>query len=172
MEANMIYVVDVEADGPIPGDYSLLWIGAVALDTLETFNVKLQPLPHASVSPEALNATGLDRKDFEENGKSPDIAMNEFYSWIQNTNKKGRPTLFSDNNQFDGMFIAWYFHHFLKHNPFSYSSRRIGDLYCGLKKDLFANWKHLRQTAHTHNPVEDAMGNAEALKWILEEMKK
>jgi hypothetical protein len=25
------------------------------------------------------------------------------------------------------------------------------------------NFKHLRKTAHTHNPVDDAVGNAEAL---------
>jgi hypothetical protein len=30
-------------------------------------------------------------------------------------------------------------------------------------KDTFENFKHLRKTAHTHNPVDDAMGNAEAL---------
>ena len=167
----MIYVVDVEADGPIPGDYSMLWIGAVALETFETFEVKLKPLPSASFTWEALDATGLDRREFEENGELPELAMSRFSSWIQKTNRKGRPVLFSDNNQFDGMFIAWYFIHFLKHNPFSYSSRRIGDLYCGLKRDLFANWKHLRKTPHTHHPVQDAMGNAEALKAILEEMK-
>jgi hypothetical protein len=168
----MIYVVDVETDGPIPGDYSLLWIGAVALDTLEFFTVKLKPLPFAAISWEALSATGLDRSDFEKNGEPPELAMNKFNSWIQKTNRKGRPILFSDNNQFDGMFIAWYFHHFLKHNPFGYSSRRIGDLYCGLRGDLFAQWKQLRKTAHTHNPVDDAQGNAEALRTILEEMKQ
>lgn len=168
----MIYVVDVETDGPIPGDYSLLWLGAVALDSYETFEVKIKPLPFASVSCEALNATGLDPKDFEKNGLAPEIAMAEFEAWIRRTNKGGRPVLFSDNNQFDGMFVAWYFHHFLKHNPFGYSSRRIGDLYCGLKRNLFAEWKHLRVTAHTHNPVEDALGNAEALRAILEEMKR
>ena len=30
-------------------------------------------------------------------------------------------------------------------------------------KDTFAQWKHLRITKHTHNPVDDARGNAEAL---------
>jgi hypothetical protein len=36
-------------------------------------------------------------------------------------------------------------------------------LYKGLVKDTFANFKHLRKTQHTHNPVDDAIGNAEAL---------
>jgi hypothetical protein len=49
------------------------------------------------------------------------------------------------------------------HNPFGWSSRRIGDLYCGLVKDSRAQWKYLRKTKHTHHPVDDAKGNAEAL---------
>jgi len=32
-----------------------------------------------------------------------------------------------------------------------------------MMKDSRASWKHLRKTKHTHNPVDDAMGNAEAL---------
>ncbi|WP_264821498.1 hypothetical protein [Acinetobacter shaoyimingii] len=30
-------------------------------------------------------------------------------------------------------------------------------------KYTFHSFKHLRKTAHTHNPVDDAKGNAEAL---------
>ena len=29
------------------------------------------------------------------------------------------------------------------------------------------SWKKFRKTKHTHNPVDDAKGNAEALKHIL-----
>ena len=32
------------------------------------------------------------------------------------------------------------------------------------------NFKHLRQTEHTHDPVEDAKGNAEALLAMKQEM--
>jgi hypothetical protein len=30
-------------------------------------------------------------------------------------------------------------------------------------KDMSKNFKFLRKTRHTHNPVDDAVGNAEAL---------
>ena len=33
----------------------------------------------------------------------------------------------------------------------------------GLVKDTFKTFKHLRKTRHTHHPVDDARGNAEAL---------
>src|SRR5207253_7684492 len=67
---------------------------------------------------------------------------------------------------FDWQFINYYFHRFVGHNPFGFSGRRIGDLYAGLVKDASkaTEWKKYRVTAHTHNPVDDARGNAEALK--------
>jgi hypothetical protein len=34
---------------------------------------------------------------------------------------------------------------------------------------MFVNFKHLRKTAHTHNALDDARGNAEALLQIKEE---
>jgi hypothetical protein len=67
---------------------------------------------------------------------------------------------------FDWQFINYYFHRFLGRNPFGFSGRRIGDLYAGMVKDASkaTEWKKYRITAHTHNPVDDAKGNAEALK--------
>jgi len=64
---------------------------------------------------------------------------------------------------FDWQFINWYFHHFLGSNPFGFSSTNLGSLYKGMEKDTFVNFKHLRKTKHTHNSVDDARGNAEAL---------
>jgi len=39
----------------------------------------------------------------------------------------------------------------------------LGSLYKGIVKDTTKNFKHLRKTKHTHHPVDDAKGNAEAL---------
>ena len=88
--------------------------------------------------------------------------MTEFKQWISN-NSEGRPLFYSDNNRLDWQFINWYFIHFLGENPFGYSSTNIGSLYKGLVKDVFQNFKHLRNTKHTHHPVDDALGNARAL---------
>ncbi len=67
------------------------------------------------------------------------------------------------NNGFNWQFINWYFHHFIGENPFGFSSTNLGSLYSGMQKDTFFSFKHLRKTKHTHNPVDDARGNAEAL---------
>ena len=75
-------------------------------------------------------------------------------------------TFISDNNGFDWQFINYYFHQCCGENPFGFSSRRITDLYAGFKKSTRVpakEWKQLRKTKHTHNPLDDARGNAEAL---------
>ena len=76
----------------------------------------------------------------------------------------------SCNVAFDWQFINYYFHRFLGRNPFGFSGRRIGDLYAGLVKDASkaSEWKKYRVTKHTHNPVDDARGNAEALRKFRE----
>jgi hypothetical protein len=162
-------MVDIESDGPIPGDFSMVSFGAVIVDQNldRSFYGKLKPISEKWI-PEALNVSGHTREEtmtFSE----PEKVMQEFKDWI-NLNSKGRPIFISDNNGFDWMFICWYFHHFIGENPFGFSSRRLSDLFCGLQKDTFAKWKHLRKTSHTHNPVDDAMGNAEVLLLMKNEM--
>jgi hypothetical protein len=76
----------------------------------------------------------------------------------------------SDNNGFDWQFINWYFHHFTGANPFGFSSTNLGSFYNGLVGAMTKNFKHLRKTRHTHHPVDDAKGNAEALLAMRDEM--
>lgn len=155
-------MVDIESDGPIPGDYSMISFGAVIVEpSLErTFYGQLKPISENHV-PEALAVSGFDRTetmDFDD----PTEVMNRFAVWIAE-NSDGRPFFISDNNGFDWQFINWYFHHFTGTNPFGHSSANLGSMYKGMVKDTFKNFKHLRKTKHTHHPVDDAKGNAEAL---------
>ncbi|MEM6553417.1 MAG: exonuclease [Planctomycetota bacterium] len=155
-------MVDVEADGPIPGDYSMISFGAVVVEpSLEkSFYGQLKPISDQWV-PEALAVSGFSRDEtlgFED----PEAVMRRFADWIAE-HSHGRAFFISDNNGFDWQFINWYFHHFTGTNPFGHSSTNLGSLYKGMAKDAFVSFKHLRKTAHTHHPVDDARGNAEAL---------
>lgn len=159
----MSYImVDIEADGPIPGNYSMISVGAVLVDKKldRTFYGKLCPISENYI-PDALKVSGHSRAE-TLNFDEPKKVMTDFEKWI-NQNSKGRPIFISDNNGFDWMFVCWYFHHFLGRNPFGFSSQNLGSLYKGMVADTFKNFKHLRKTKHTHNPVDDALGNAEAL---------
>ena len=161
-------MVDIEADGPIPGDYSMVCFGAIIVEPSlsRTFYKKLKPISERW-DPEALKISGFSREEtlkFDD----PKRAMESFDKWIAE-NPKGRPIFVSDNNGFDWQFINWYFHHFLGRNPFGFSSMNLGSLYKGLVKDVSKNFKHLRKTKHTHNPVDDARGNAEALLEMIQQ---
>lgn len=157
-----LIVVDVESDGPIPNKYSMVCFGAVIVEpTLsKTFYGKTKPISD-KYDPESLAISGFTRKQHEA-FDDPLRVMAEFAKWI-NDNSKGRPVFISDNPAYDWQWINYYFHWYLGKNPFGFSARRIGDLYCGMVKDGFAKWKHLRKTFHSHHPVDDAHGNAEAL---------
>lgn len=154
--------VDVESDGQIPGDYSMVCFGAVVVEpTLKkTFYGKTRPISDIFDS-EALAISGFSREEhlkFDD----PNDVMKEFAEWIKSVSI-GRPVFISDNNGYDFAFINYYFHKFYGSNPFGWSSRRIGDLYCGMKMDAYAKWKYLRKIKHDHNPLNDSIGNAEAL---------
>jgi hypothetical protein len=166
----MAYVmVDVESDGPIPGDYSMICFGAVIVDPKldKTFYGKLRPISGKYVD-EALKVSGFTREETLE-FDDPEKVMTDFRDWIY-VHRKGQPMFVSDNNGYDWQFINWYFHHFLGANPFGHSSTNLGSLYKGMVKDMFVNFKHLRKTRHTHHPVDDARGNAEALLEMKENM--
>ena len=159
--SNLI-CVDVESDGAIPHKYSMVCFGAVIVEPslTKTFYGKTRPIS-GLWNPEALAISGFTREQhltFDD----PKIVMEQFRDWIKQ-NCKGRPVFISDNNGYDFAWINFYFHWYLGENPFGYSSRRIGDLYCGLVEDGYAKWKHLRTTRHSHNPVDDCVGNGEAI---------
>jgi len=162
-----LIVVDVEADGPIPGKYSMVCLGAVVVEpTLsKTFYGRTRPIS-AQWVPEALAVSGFSR-EAHEGFEDPAEVLRRFEAWIKESSK-GRPVFASDNLAFDWQFVNWYFHTYLGHNPFGWSGRRIGDLYCGMVKDGYAEWKHLRKTPHDHHPVNDAKANAEALLAMIE----
>jgi len=166
----MSYIcVDVESDGPILGINSMVCFGAVIIkDGLtETFYGRTSPVS-PEFDPEALAISGFTREEHEKFDDPKEVFL-KFAEWIAK-NSDGAPILVSDNNGYDASWINYYFLRYAGiKNPFGWSSRRIGDLYCGLVKDSRAQWKHLRGPyKHTHNPVDDAMGNANAVL----EMKK
>ena len=140
----------------------MICFGAVIVEPAldRTFYGQLKPISDKFI-PEALAVSGFSRQDclaFPD----PKPVMEQFKQWLQ-ANSRGRLLFISDNNGFDWQFINWYFHHFLGENPFGFSSTNLGSLYKGMEKDTFTSFKHLRDTKHTHHPVDDARGNAEAL---------
>ena len=82
----MTYVmVDIESDGPIPGDYSMVCFGAVIVEPelRRTFYGKLKPISDKWI-PEALKVSGFSREDvlgFDE----PVDVMQRFETWLKDS---------------------------------------------------------------------------------------
>ena len=165
----------IEADGPIPGDFSMIDVGVVKLtkelDT--TLRLLIKPISEKYLAP-ALAITGYSREATENFENTAANAMAKFTNFINDTNNwetPGNPMFFSDNNGFDYMFTHWYFMHYTGNDPFGHTSRNLQDMFRGLKGN-FRNreFKKLRKTKHDHNPVNDAKGNAEVLIMMIQDM--
>jgi hypothetical protein len=162
-------IVDVEADGPIIGKHSMVCFGAVVLtrDLKKTFYGQTKPISDSYV-PEALKVSGFTRAEHLA-FPTPQETMLKFLEWLKEVCGKNQPVLYSDNNGFDASWINYYMLDQVGQNPFGWSSRRIGDLFCGFYNDPQYRWKKHRKTTHTHNPVDDAKGNAEALLYLIDQ---
>lgn len=157
------FVVDVEAaGGATPATGRMTEFGAVEISSMQTYHGVLWDTVPREDHPGTftiVNDTPYDHR----------YVMADFSRWINDVASDERAVMFSDNPAFDFMWIAYNFDNVGLENPFGYSARRIGDLFAGLKdnwKDT-SSWKKHRKTKHDHNPVNDAVGNAEALKYIL-----
>lgn len=98
-------MVDVEADGPIPADYSMVSIGAVVVEPGlgRTFFAQLRPVSERWV-PEALAIANLTREQTLAFGDPAKVTA-EFAAWAESVSK-GRPVFVSDNNGFDWQCAA------------------------------------------------------------------
>ena len=165
-----LVVVDVESDGPVPVMRSLVCFGAVIVEPAldRTFYGKTKPLSD-QWDPEALAISGFSREE-HLTFSDPKETFGRFNDWIKEQfGSKDRPVFISDNPCYDWQWINYYFHRYVGRNPFGFSGRRIGDIYAGYHKNLKKPWKHLRQTIHDHDPVNDAKGNAEVLLHLAAE---
>ncbi|WP_447724198.1 3'-5' exoribonuclease domain-containing protein [Sphingomonas koreensis] len=166
-------IVDCEASGPCPGFGDLISFGAVLVEPGLAYGFR-----SGTIRPEcerfddgAYRAIGMDRAGhLAAADQSRDEAIRDFQTWLDGLGCD-RLAFWSDNPAFDWQWINHGFHAAGLRNPFGFSARRIGDLYAGLDGNAgnTQGWKKRRQTAHDHDPLNDARGNAEALLSVLEE---
>jgi hypothetical protein len=180
IQADIYISADVEADGPIPGRYSLLSFGLCVAsrfdgDTFtaedpraQTFYRELGPVGDEWLE-EAVAASGLDRARLVAEGADPKQTMEEATAWIESVAGEARPVLVGYPVVFDWMFLYWYFIAFTGASPFGFSSaldmKTIYQQKARVTLDAAGRTDlppELRATqAHTHNALDDAVEQAE-----------
>jgi len=175
---NELYIcVDVETAGPIPGDYSLLSIGACTLDDQpQTFYIELKP-ENANFTPEAADVHHLSMERLQAEGIPPREALRRFEEWIAAQASPGMQPLFvAFNAAFDWMFVNYYFLHYLGHNPFGHAAIDIKAFYMGLsgKRWAHTSWRFIdpvykKEHSLTHHALQDALDQAFMFKKMLED---
>ena len=179
--ADLYISVDVEADGPIPGPYSMLAIGLCVAGRFDggayersepsekTLYLELAPIS-ATFDEEALSVSKLDRAELVHNGLDPHAAMSRIGQWIAGVSGTDRPVICAYPASFDWLFLYWYLERFAKEsNPVGFSS-------CFDMKSAFAakagvpfddaglDDLPLELTSdrpHTHNALDDALEQAD-----------
>jgi len=165
-----IYIsTDIEADGPIPGPYSMLSFGSAAFKRdktlIGTFTANLKPLPGAIQDPDTMKWWTTQPKAWEEcqkNTQDPESAMKEYVAWLKRI--PGKPVFVGYPVTFDFMFVYWYIIKFAGESPFSFSAVDIKTYAMSMlkidfnkirKKIMPKNW--FDSTRKSHVALDDAI---------------
>lgn len=166
--------VDVETAGPIPGDYSMLSLGACVVGGEdEGFYVEIKPINDEAV-PDALKVSGFDLAELAKSGETPDAAVAKLSAWVKKVAGAAKPVFVGFNAGFDWSFVNWYFIHFAGENPFGFAPLDVKSYYMGLVGCGWEDTKSSRirpefQPAKPgdHNALTDARAQAEMFAKML-----
>lgn len=180
---ELYFSVDVETDGPIPGEFSMLSFGAVAYDVdvaigaaprrIDTHTSNLQLLPNAKADPKTMEFWKKHPAAYEKsrtNLVSPLAAMTDFTTWVNSLchEYEASAVMVGFPVAFDYMFLNWYLHKFLRASVFSHNALDIKTVAAILLRRPFkattlgcipTHW--FNSVPHTHVALEDALAQGE-----------
>jgi DNA polymerase III alpha subunit (gram-positive type) len=164
--------VDVETAGPIPGEYSMLSIGACNVDDeTQGFSCEIKPI-NQNADPKALEVSGLSLAQLQESGLTPVDAMKMFHAWAKSQASNDETLVFVGlNAAFDWSFVNYYFHKYVGENPFGFAALDIKAYYMGATGCAWSETRSSRLSAdlkpqlHSdHTALRDARYQAELFR--------
>lgn len=165
-KSELYIATDVEADGPIPGPYSMISLGMSVVGHPEhNFYTEIKPISDDYI-PDSLAVSGLDRERLLREAPDAKSAMLEAYNWVNSLKSIGDPIFLAAPAVWDGMFVHWYFMRFVGENPFGPTGAGV-DLRSYWMGVTGLGWVQSRKTEiidrtglddlqHTHHAGEDA----------------
>jgi ribonuclease T len=174
MKPEIYISVDIEASGPIPGEYSMLSLGACLVHRpATTFQRRVRPISDKFV-PEALAVVGTTLEEAARVGIEPEQAMRDFANWISVNAGEHLPVFVGFNASFDWSFINWYFHRYVGRNPFGIAALDIKAFYMGLSGCAWQETTSRQlppefqpSVPQTHDALQDALAQADIFERLL-----
>lgn len=172
--AEIYFSTDIESDGPIPGEYSMLSFASAAYDIdknlISTFEANLKTLPGAKQHPDTMDwwmkPSQLKAWDtHRQNTVDPEEAITEYLEWVAEvTGRRNTPVFVAYPAGFDFTFMYWYMMKFAGECPFSFAALDVKTLAMAMtkkgyrevsKKKLPKRW--FDDLPHTHRALDDAI---------------
>jgi ribonuclease T len=130
MKLNATYFcIDIECNGPVPGLYDMVSLGAVAVQVNDgqpimgdTFYVEIRPqAPRFDANAAAVH--GLDQNRLYKEGLTRKEACRHLSAWVmRQTPPRCNPVFVGHNAPFDWSFVAWTYSAEELPNPFGYKA--------------------------------------------------
>ncbi|WNZ22747.1 exonuclease [Leptolyngbya sp. NK1-12] len=157
MTTEIFVSTDIEADGPIPGVYSMLSFGSAAYlpdkTLVDTFSANLETVPDAITHPKTMawwqtqpEAWAACRQDLQP----PEIAMQNYSKWLKAL--PGQPVFLAYPATFDFMFIQWYLIRFTGESPFAQSGLDIKTYAMAMLKTPYQESSKSQMPDHWFDP--------------------
>lgn len=186
-QMDVYFSVDVETDGPIPGRFSMLSFALVYAGAFDGkifyqppeykthFYTEMRPI-FSEFEVEAMQVNGLDRNELILKGANPYDAMTNAASWVESIVGKAEPVFVAYPLSFDWTWMYWYFVQFsASGSPFGFSkcfdiktamALTLGRTIRSVGKERIPNVLKSK-SPHTHNALDDAIGQAELFSNIF-----
>ncbi len=129
-QRSTYFCVDIEANGPVPGLYDMVSLGAVVvapseagrLEIGESFYMEIKPqAPRFDARAAAIH--GLDQDRLAAEGLPRREAMEALAAWVSRQTRPGTEASFVGHNApFDWSYIAWNYAAEEMKNPFGYKA--------------------------------------------------
>lgn len=164
MPQREIYIsTDIETTGPIPGEYSMISLGAVAVDVDgilgRRFKMNLLELPTASRHPDTMEWWKGFPREWEgatEDAHHPKVVMEAFVKFVkaacqhEDSATSAIPVFVGKPAHRDFQFVYWYLIKFLGESPFSHNRAiNIRTMIAAQQAEVFVNvLKRLRRDVY------------------------
>lgn len=157
----------------------MLSIGACTIDDPPaTFYVELRPINQRG-TPEAARVHQLSMARLMAEGIAPKQAMLQLEGWLKGQVRNDQlPVFVAFNAPFDWMFVNYYFHRYLGHNPFGHAALDLKALYMGTAGVPWSqtSWRYIEpqyveKENLTHHALQDALDQAILFKKLIAKLK-